>query len=178
MIYITLFIIILLLTYVLVAGRMTNNNHKLNNVEIGKIEATDDNSAQVKENAELSKDGSADSDESGGESKPKSYIPELPQLPPHLQSDSPMDNYHLRNQWSTNQGYTQCYPPVSWDNNNCNIYQSMDIDEKNSQHWRMANRDKEMIDGWASKNADYYRKNYYNELEKEESKVWWGRNEW
>ena len=88
-----------------------------------------------------------------------------------------MMNFDLCNQWGTNPGYTQCYPFTPWDQNECDIYARMDIDEKNSMHWRKSNRDKKLLDGWASKNADYYKKNFYNELDKEESKVWWGNNE-
>lgn len=98
---------------------------------------------------------------------------EIPPLP------TPMMNFDLCNQWGTNPGYTQCYPAnTSWDQNDCDMYANMDIDEKNSMYWKRSNRDKKILDGWASKNADYYKKNFYNELEKEEAKVWWGNNEY
>lgn len=99
------------------------------------------------------------------------YRTKVPPLP------TPMMNFDLCNQWGTNPGYTQCYPFTTWDQNECDMYANMDIDEKNSMHWKRSNRDKKLLDGWASKNADYYKKNFYNELEKEEAKVWWGNNE-
>ena len=102
-------------------------------------------------------------------------------IPAHLPDEklkTPMMNFEECNQWGINPGYTSCYPFSSWDTNNCDIFARMDIDEKNSVHVKRSNRDKRILDGWASKNADYYKKNFYNELEKEEAKVWWGNNEY
>ncbi len=38
-------------------------------------------------------------------------------------------------------------------------------------------RDKKCSDGWASKNSDFYKYHYGNELEESEAKPWWGRLE-
>jgi len=39
-------------------------------------------------------------------------------------------------------------------------------------------RDRRCTDGWALKNADYYKYHFAGELDQSEEKRWWGNNEW
>jgi hypothetical protein len=39
-------------------------------------------------------------------------------------------------------------------------------------------RDKRVLDGWATKDVNYYKYHFSNELANEENKPWWGRNEY
>lgn len=52
-----------------------------------------------------------------------------------------------------------------------------DIDSANTLLWQRRARDKECSDGWASKNADYYKYHYAEELDTEAAREWWGRDE-
>lgn len=78
-----------------------------------------------------------------------------------------------------NEKYGTCYPPPPYDVNNCDIYSYLPFDEANS---RMAtirqHRVKKGQDGWASKNSNYYKKFYGDELNQEEHKRWWGNDEY
>lgn len=160
------FIIVIIILLLSKVKYKKGEEKKRESLEVGHI------IAQPDDNATNTVDPVTETDEYASVESNSSELV-LPPIPV-----SPVDFYNVYNQWNTNQGYTECYKPIPWDVNNCNIYERMDIDEKNSQHWRAANRDKKIIEGWASKNADYFRKNYYNELEKEESKRWWGRDEY
>src|SRR3989344_1110161 len=109
------------------------------------------------------------------EGLPAAVVKDIRPVPPPLDPiQTPMMNFDECNQWCTNPGYTECYRFTPYDQNECDLSARMDIDEKNSMYWRQANRDQKLLDGWASKNSDYYKKNFFNELDKSESKVWWG----
>tara|TARA_R110002153_G_scaffold273997_7_gene446498 strand:+ start:8799 stop:9308 length:510 start_codon:yes stop_codon:yes gene_type:complete len=43
---------------------------------------------------------------------------------------------------------------------------------------RRRTRDKAVMDGRAVKDAHFYKHHFTDELEKEEAKPWWGRNDW
>jgi hypothetical protein len=55
---------------------------------------------------------------------------------------------------------------------------SNQIDAKVAQYSQSRARDKRCTDGWVTKNADYYKYHYANELSDTENKPWWGREEW
>ena len=57
------------------------------------------------------------------------------------------------------------------------MYSTMSIDEKAAQQAKMRNQEKRVLDGWTSKNLNYYRKNFADELDIEENLPWWGRDE-
>ena len=80
--------------------------------------------------------------------------------------------------FGTNPLYTSCYKLPSWELNDCNTYGAMSIDEKVSHQAKMRNKENRVIDGWTSKNMDYYKKHFSNELELEEKLRWWGNDEY
>jgi len=53
----------------------------------------------------------------------------------------------------------------------------MSVDAANCLITQKRARDKKCSDGWASKNADFYKYHYGNELEESEAKPWWGKFE-
>lgn len=76
-------------------------------------------------------------------------------------------------------GYTLAYdkprpiPGLGFDENTHNI------DNMNTMQWReRGTRDKKRSDGWATKDANYYRYHFADELNYEENKVWHGRNDY
>jgi len=79
--------------------------------------------------------------------------------------------------FGSNKEYTTCYKGPSWELNGCNMYSTMSIDEKAAQQAKMRNQEKRVLDGWTSKNLNYYRKNFADELDIEENLPWWGRDE-
>lgn len=79
-------------------------------------------------------------------------------------------------QWGSMPGYNECYNPVAREFS-CDPNAAMGIDQKNMALAQLRARDKKCMDGAVSKNMYFYKKNYYNELDKEEAKQWWGRNE-
>jgi hypothetical protein len=56
--------------------------------------------------------------------------------------------------------------------------QDYSIDSANALMAQRRARDKRCYDGWASKDADFYRHHYAEELDEEENKPWWGRAEY
>ena len=66
--------------------------------------------------------------------------------------------------FGTNPLYTSCYKLPSWELNDCNTYGAMSIDEKVSHQAKMRNKENRVIDGWTSKNMDYYKKHFSNIL--------------
>lgn len=78
--------------------------------------------------------------------------------------------------WGQSAGYTQCYNPVATEFSP-DPYRARTIDEKGSSIAQLRARDRKCTDGWLSKNANAYRKNFGDELEKAEHKRWWGNNE-
>ncbi len=53
-----------------------------------------------------------------------------------------------------------------------------DMDSANAYIAQQRSRDKRALDGWAVKDANYYRHHFGGELAAEESKPWWSRNEY
>lgn len=78
--------------------------------------------------------------------------------------------------WSSNQGYTECYPGPNRELNGCNINDYMGIDEANTRQVAMRTRDKKVLDGYVSKNANYYKRHFSKELDESENKRWWGND--
>lgn len=79
--------------------------------------------------------------------------------------------------FGSNFGYTECYPPVAQEFN-ADTCRTMSVDEKATVLSELRQRDKKCLDGWASKNANFYKKNFSDELDKSERKRWWGQNEY
>lgn len=52
------------------------------------------------------------------------------------------------------------------------------VDNSNALMAQKRARDKKCSDGWASKNADYFKYHYAGELNQAENKPWWGRHDW
>jgi hypothetical protein len=65
-----------------------------------------------------------------------------------------------------------------YDLNDANFYAQMDGDEKIMMTNQLKTRDKECIDGYVSRNSDYYKKNFGDELDEFEKKRWWGNAEY
>lgn len=80
--------------------------------------------------------------------------------------------------WGSNQSYTDCYPGPTRDLNGCNINDYMGIDEANTRQVNMRTRDKKVIDGYVSKNSNYYKRHFSKELDESENKRWWGNDEY
>lgn len=80
--------------------------------------------------------------------------------------------------WNRDEKYTSCYPAIGYEINNCNLYEKPDIDESLSRLAPLRQRDKKAIDGYVTKNANYYKKHYGRELDEEENKRWWGNDEY
>ena len=83
-----------------------------------------------------------------------------------------------------NQKYTVCYPEktcrragVNGDDN-CNIYSTMNINEKVVQMSKRRNNEKRVVDGLISKNANYYKRHFADELDLSEKLRWWGNDEY
>lgn len=80
--------------------------------------------------------------------------------------------------WGSNPKYTNCYEPPYSESNQCNTGAYLGFDEANARLSAMRQRDKRTLDGWATKNANFYRKNFSNELELAENKRWWGNSDY
>ncbi len=77
-----------------------------------------------------------------------------------------------------NKKYSDCYDTTAPDHNICNLNEIRSIDERVVEQAKRRNNEKRVLDGWASKNSNYYKKHYSNELDKEEAQVWWGEDEY
>ncbi len=77
-----------------------------------------------------------------------------------------------------NKKYSDCYDTTAPDHNMCNLNEIRSIDERVVEQAKRRNNEKRVLDGWASKNSNYYKKHYSNELDKEEAQVWWGEDEY
>jgi hypothetical protein len=113
-------------------------------------------------------------DPSGEQSWPPGYYAGCPQNKddPFYKMDQPYKEFERNNDVST------CYAPVSVDYS-CEAQRYLDIDAKNAQisKLRGGQRSRKCSDGWASKNANFYRKNFAREIDEYEAKPWWGRQE-
>ncbi len=83
-------------------------------------------------------------------------------------------NYGLdRTAAITPERYTSCYTgPLE---RNLGLGRTVDDEVARQSTWR--NNEKKVLDGYVSKNANYYRRNYSDELEEYEAKPWWGEDE-
>jgi hypothetical protein len=73
--------------------------------------------------------------------------------------------------------YTDCYDkPQVHPHGGCN--RGYDIDGANAYMAQQRSRDKKAMDGWAVKDANFYKHHYGNELDDAENKPWWSRNEY
>jgi len=93
-------------------------------------------------------------------------------MPALVGEKEPTDAYP----WNSNQSYTDCYPGPTRELNGCNINDYMGIDEANTRQVAMRTRDKKSIDGYVSKNANYYKRHFSKELDESENKRWWGND--
>lgn len=74
--------------------------------------------------------------------------------------------------------YDKCYDPPQ-----VNAYgdcpgRAYNIDTANAFMAQQRSRDKKAMDGWAVKEANFYKHHYGSELDDTERRVWWGRNEY
>jgi hypothetical protein len=82
-------------------------------------------------------------------------------------------------QWHSYQdGYTSVYSPPHLAIATSCAEASNSVDTANTFMAQHRARDRKCMDGWASKNADYYAYHYGAELSDTEAKPWWGRQEW
>lgn len=88
--------------------------------------------------------------------------------------------------WMSNPEYSTCYQPIQMgyydlpenDQSYCNLGAYMGYDEANSRMSALRQRDKKTLDGWATKNMNFYKKHYGRELNQAENKRWWGNDEY
>lgn len=73
-----------------------------------------------------------------------------------------------------NDAMIACYPSPAYDTNKSDLYARMNYDELNTHHVRSRERRKKQMDGAISKTAEYYKKHFAHELDKEERLQWWG----
>lgn len=113
-------------------------------------------------------------DPSGEQSWPPGYYAGCPQNKddPFYKMDQPYKEFERNTDMGT------CYAPVSVDYS-CEAQRYLDIDAKNAQisKLRGGQRSRKCSDGWASKNANFFRKNFAREIDEYEQKPWWGRQE-
>lgn len=84
-----------------------------------------------------------------------------------------------QSEYMENMGYSTCYPAVPTEDNGGDVYAERQGDESIAHvGLQRGQRDKKAQDGWASKNTNYFKKFYSNELEEYEAKQWWGNNEY
>ncbi len=74
--------------------------------------------------------------------------------------------------------YTSCYdkPQIYVHGHGCD--RGYDMDGANAYMAQQRSRDKKALDGWAVKDANFYKHHYGNELDDAENKPWWSRNEY
>ena len=103
------------------------------------------------------------------------------QTPPPS-SPAPDDQHRFRESnpyaWMSNPKYTGCYPQVPYEVTGCNLGAYLPFDEANSRMAALRQRDKKTLDGYVTKNSNYYKKHFANELGEAEQKRWWGSNEY
>ncbi len=94
-------------------------------------------------------------------------------------TNSPIPYNQPQIKYADNAGYSNCYPEVMVEDNEGDVYAERQGDETLAHMaLQRGQRDKKAQDGWASKNANYFKKFYSNELEEYEAKQWWGNNEY
>jgi hypothetical protein len=104
-----------------------------------------------------------------------------PVSPPESAADTqPVDLYGpFYEMWHAyRNSYDQCY-----DAPRVNAYgdcsgRTYNIDTANTFMAQRRARDKRAMDGWAVKDANFYKHHYGAELDDTENRVWWGRNEY
>ncbi len=106
---------------------------------------------------------------------------EHPQVPaPSTQGDpNSLDLYgQFYEKWNQQRrAYTDSHCPAKPRIGTSCAERNYDVDAANTLLWQKRTHDKQRSDGWAAKSADYYAYHYANELDLEESKRWWGRDE-
>ena len=104
--------------------------------------------------------------------KPEVVPADAPPVPDRMNAQSrAWDNQHWFN---TDPTYSTCYGEP----NDGLLATSNSIDDKVAIQGRRRNNEKRVLDGAVSKNMYHYRKNFADELVIEESRPWWGRNEY
>ena len=92
---------------------------------------------------------------------------------------SPIPYIQPQVRYAENLGYSNCYPTPAAEDNEGDVYAERQGDESLAHiGLQRGQRDKKAQDGWASKNSNYFKKFYSNELEEYEAKPWWGNNEY
>jgi hypothetical protein len=114
------------------------------------------------------------------------YIPPPPQPDPERldepkEYEDPYDPYP----WMGSPTYTSAYKPPppfkaigSSGALKCNINDYPNFDESNARLAALRQRDKRAMDGYVTKNANYYKRHFGRELEDAEKQQWWGNDEY
>ncbi len=104
-------------------------------------------------------------------------VTQTPATETFMVNENPVEYADERNKYIS--GYTLAYdkprpiPGLGFGENTHNI------DNANTMQWReRGTRDKKRSDGWATKDANYYRYHFADELNYEENKVWHGREDY
>ncbi len=99
---------------------------------------------------------------------------------PQSSPKEPSLRYNKQNPypWGSNPQYTGCYPEVPYDLGKCNTGAYLPFDEANARLAALRQRDKKVLDGYVTKNANYYKRHFSTELDEAEAKRWWGDKEY
>ena len=124
-----------------------------------------------------------------GKKKPASSEKKVP-----AEEDLPMNSFDQEVPWQNqsilgysrssiehqalNTSYGTCYAPARPVIGNSGAEIDNSVDSNLALLSQQRQRDKKRSDGWALKDADYFRHNYDWELDDYENKPWWGRSEY
>lgn len=104
--------------------------------------------------------------------------PQPPQSPP--ESFNPVFNNLYGNEWNNYDAYKSTY--FNYPKHEPYVESSPDmqltIDQQAVLMAQRRTRDKRQIDGMVSKDVNFYKYHFGNELDVEENKPWWGRNDY
>jgi hypothetical protein len=103
----------------------------------------------------------------------------IPVENPQPPAPSSLDLYGMfYDKWNNQRSsYTKSYnEPMPRVSTSC-AERNYDVDSANTLLWQKRTHDKQRNDGWAAKSSDYFAYHYADELDIEENKRWWGRDE-
>ena len=105
--------------------------------------------------------------------------------PEHLDKATEYEDPYNPYPWMGSPTYSSAYRPPppfkaigSRGAYKCNINDYPTYDEQHARLAALRQRDKKAIDGWVTKNANYYKKNFGRELDDAEKQQWWGNDEY
>jgi len=112
-----------------------------------------------------------------GKQTEQSEQPEEPSVLDDYYRNIPRGPPELFN-WMENEKYSTCYKPPAISLDDCNLGNHLGFDELNARIVSQRTRDKKCMDGFVTKNANYYKKHFGRELDEAENRVWWGASEY